>query len=190
MPAQKKKSTATHTYTHVQVHNQTRARAHTHMHTNTQLRLRGCIVTGTGTKQLSAFCHVKPRRNTPDRKQRPRHRGGLLPLSHTHSLYYFVLQWWKEVCTSQRFLPLIISALARDCQQCKKKKSQSAFPPLRPLKTLLILELLDRGHLKGWILIWYGRNGLEKVSCMNKCFLTWNKGINPAILAIKLNLDI
>ena len=122
--------TRTHTCKCTTRHTRARvcARTHTHtlthMHTNTQLRLRGCIVTGTGTKQLSAFCHVKPRRNTPDRKQRPRHRGGLLPLSHTHSLYYFVLQWWKEVCTSQRFLPLIISALARDCQQCKKKKKK------------------------------------------------------------------
>ena len=132
----KKKEKHSHTHAHTRAsaqpdtHGRACARTHTHtlthMHTNTQLRLRGCIVTGTGTKQLSAFCHVKPRRNTPDRKQRPRHRGGLLPLSHTHSLYYFVLQWWKEVCTSQRFLPLIISALARDCQQCKKKKKKIA----------------------------------------------------------------
>lgn len=123
----KEKHSHTHVHTRASAQPDARAHTHTHMHTNTQLRLRGCIVTGTGTKQLSAFCHVKPRRNTPDRKQRPRHRGGLLPLSHTHSLYYFVLQWWKEVCTSQRFLPLIISALARDCQQCKKKKIAERF---------------------------------------------------------------
>lgn len=39
--------------------------------------VKGCNVTGRGTKQLSAFCHVKPHRNTYDRNCRPRHHGGL-----------------------------------------------------------------------------------------------------------------
>lgn len=128
--------------------NSTNTRTFTHANTNTQLRLRGWIVTGAGTKQLSAFCHVKPRRNTHDRKQRPRHHGGLLPLSHTQSLYYFVLQWWKEVCTSQRFLsPNYFSAYPR---LQAVWFTLAAFSPLVPLKKLH--SNCDVKHVEGkWI---------------------------------------
>lgn len=38
---------------------------------------KGCNVTRRGTKQLSAFCHMKPPRNICDRNCRPRRHGGL-----------------------------------------------------------------------------------------------------------------
>lgn len=39
--------------------------------------VKGCNMTGRGTKQLSAFCHVKPHRNRYDRNHRPQHHRGL-----------------------------------------------------------------------------------------------------------------
>jgi len=49
-------------------------------------------MTGRGTKQLSAFCHVKPHRNRYDRNHRPQHHRGL---SFVSDRLFF---WQLEVC--------------------------------------------------------------------------------------------
>lgn len=91
--------------THTRVHNQTHTHACVRSHACTQTR--SCSYGGVrwqarGPNNFLRFVMWNPAGILHDRKQRPRHRGGLLPLSHAHPLYYFVLQWWKEVCASQR----------------------------------------------------------------------------------------
>lgn len=80
---------------------------HTHIQSHACTQTRSCSSEGVqwqarGQNNFLRFVMWNPAGILHDRKQRPRHRGGLVPLSHTHPLYYFVLQWWKKVCASQR----------------------------------------------------------------------------------------
>lgn len=59
---------------------------------------KGCNVTRRRTKQLSAFCHMKPPRNICDRNCRPRRHGGLSFVSLRFSFHQLV------VYASERFL--------------------------------------------------------------------------------------
>lgn len=108
MPAQKKKSTDTQNR-HTHIHTRKYTTKHAHRHTRRRTQTHSCSYEGVswqaqGQNNFLRFVMWNPAGILHDRKQRPRHRGGLLPLSRAHSLYYFVLQWWKEVCTSQRLL--------------------------------------------------------------------------------------
>lgn len=101
MPAQEKREK------HGHAHQSTQPNTHTHTQSHACTQTRSCSSEGVwwqaqGQNNFLRFVMWNPVGILYDRKQRPRHRGGLVPLSHTHPLYYFVLQWWKEVCASQR----------------------------------------------------------------------------------------
>jgi len=125
-------------HTHMQVHEQTRTQSHTCTRTHS-CGYEGGSWQARGQNNFLRFVMWNPSGILMTGSRDPGTMG-VSCLCLTHILFIILFcSGGRKFAQAKDFSLLIISALTQGCKLCN---SQTAVPPLRPLKMLLILEPL------------------------------------------------